>query len=30
VRLIALVGFFFLAIMLVLTFADYLTRLLPV
>jgi cytochrome c oxidase subunit 4 len=30
VRLFALVGFFFLAIMLVLTFADYFTRLLPV
>jgi cytochrome c oxidase subunit 4 len=30
VRTFALVGFFFLAIMLVLTLADYFTRLLPV
>jgi cytochrome c oxidase subunit 4 len=30
VRIFALVGFFFLAVMLVLTLADYFTRLLPV
>jgi cytochrome c oxidase subunit 4 len=30
VRIFALVGFFFLAVMLVLTLADYFTRLMPV